>query len=181
MSAQPEKPDVSSLLTHVSTLEHERALLRQEKEKLENMLQNQTQQLDKYQEAKRTEMKTKLDTMITDWLTDIDVADDKIKKEFMNGMERLVKETKDESGVWQVMCCASAAHNRRVSEIQRLQDEYGSIKSLAEKGTFQTEEARVVGKRKEPEQPVRDVWSEFESFMKTNPVNDFIPQAGSST
>ena len=175
MSAAPEKPDISSLLTHVSTLEQERAALKQERERLESMLQTQTQQLDKYQEAKRTEMKTKLDTMITDWLKDIDVADDKVKQEFMTGMERLVKDTKDDSGVWQVMCCASAAHKQRVSEIQRLKDEYGSIKSLAERGSFQAEETRVVGKRKDPEEPTRDVWSEFESFMKVNPVNDFIP------
>lgn len=180
MSA-PEKPDISSLLTHVSTLEQERATLKQERERLESLLQSQSQQLDKFQEAKRTEMKAKLDTMITDWLKDIDVADENVKKEFMTGMERLVKDTKDDSGVWQVMCCASAAHKQRVSEIQRLKDEFGSIRSLAEKGTFQAEEARLVGKRKDPELPTRDVWSEFESFMKCNPVNDFIPSAASST
>ena len=110
-----DKPDISSLLAHVAALEQERAALRAEKEKAENVLQSRTEQLSKLQEGKRTEMKAKLDTMITDWLKDIDVGDEAVKQEFMNGMERIVTETKEDSGVWKVMCCASAAHKQRVS------------------------------------------------------------------
>ena len=170
-----DKPDISSLLAHVAALEQERAALRAEKEKAENVLQSRTEQLSKLQEGKRTEMKAKLDTMITDWLKDIDVGDEAVKQEFMNGMERIVTETKEDSGVWKVMCCASAAHKQRVSEIQRLKDEFNEIKTKAEAGSFRAEETRIVGKRKDPESRAGDIWSEFEGFMKSNGVNDYIP------
>ena len=170
-----EKPDISSLLSHVNTLEQERATLKQEREKLESILQSKSEQLNKFQESKRTEMKAKLDTMISDWLKDIDVGDETVKKEFMTGMDRLVNETKEDSGVWQVMCCASAAHKQRVTEIQRLKDEFNDIKTKAEAGTFKSEDARIVGKRKDPETASRDIWTEFEGYMKSNGVSDYIP------
>jgi hypothetical protein len=165
--ADAEKPDISSVLSHVQNLEVE-------KKKLEDYVALQNQRLEKLTQGKRDEMKKQLDTMIAEGLKDIDVTNEDVKKEFMNGMERIVKDTKEDSGVWQVMCCASAAHKRNVSRLQQVQDEYNTLKTRVEGGRFEKEEERVVGKRSQPEEPGPsgggggNVWDEFESFMKTN-------------
>jgi hypothetical protein len=39
----------------------------------------------------------------------------------------------DENGIWDVMCCASAAHNARVNELENLRKEVNSYKEQADK------------------------------------------------
>ena len=176
--AEPNPPDISSVLSHMQSLETD-------KKKLEEFVALQNQKLEKLTAGKRDEMKKQLDGLIAEWLKDIDVTDEEVKKEFMTGMERIVKDTKEESGVWQVMCCASAAHKRNVGRLQEIQSEYNTLKTRVEGGTFRSEDARVVGKRKEPEEEARggqgsggNVWDEFESMMKTNGgVGHFMPDA----
>jgi superfamily II RNA helicase len=177
--AEPEKPDISSVLSHVQSLESE-------KKKLEEYVALQNQRLERLTQGKRDEMKKQLDTMIAEWLQGIDVTNEEVKKEFMTGMERIVKDTKDESGVWQVMCCASAAHRRNVTQLQQIQEEYNTLKTRVEGGTFRAEDARVQTKRpREGDEGGGaapslsgggNVWDEFESFMKTGGgVTNFTP------
>jgi cytochrome c556 len=166
-------PDLNSVLSHVSNLETE-------KKKLEEYVAQQNQKLEKLTQAKRDEMKKQLDTMIAEWLQGIDVNNEDVKKEFMQGMENIVKNTKDDSGVWQVMCCASAAHKRNVSELQKVQSEYNALRTKVEGGTFSNEEARL-GKRRAEEEPSRgggappNVWDEFESFTRGGGVSNYTP------
>ena len=96
---------------------------------------------------------------------------------FMQGMEKIVKETKDDSPVWQVMCCASAAHKKNVTQMQKLQDDYNSLRSKVEGGTFRTEEARVGEKRKEAEEPSRsgNAWDEFEIMCRGAALGSYVP------
>jgi hypothetical protein len=169
--ADAEKPDLNSVLTHVSTLESE-------KKQLQEYLAKQNERLEKLTASKRDEMKKQLDTMISEWLNNIDVTDDSLKQEFMNGMERIVKDTKDDSGVWQVMCCASAAHRRNVGQLQKVQEEYNVLKTKVEGGTFHTEEARVGTKRPHPEEPTREpgnIWDDFETYMRGGGISNFTP------
>ena len=58
-------------------------------------------------------MKTALDTVVAKWLDD-SVANETVSTQFKEGMERLVKNTAEDSGVWQVVVCASAAHAKRI-------------------------------------------------------------------
>jgi hypothetical protein len=169
--ADGEKPDLNSVLTHVSTLESE-------KKQLQDYLAKQNERLEKLTAAKREEMKKQLDTMISEWLNNIDVTDESLKQEFMTGMERIVKDTKDDSGVWQVMCCASAAHRRNVGQLQKIQEEYNALKTKVEGGTFHAEEARVGTKRPHAEEPAAgngNVWDEFESYMRGGGISNFTP------
>jgi hypothetical protein len=176
MAEASDKPDLTSVLNHVSALETE-------KRALQEHLTKQGERLERLTQAKRDEMKTQLDTMIVGWLKDIDVNNEEVKTEFMTGMERLVKDTKDDSGVWQVMCCASNAHRRNVMQLQKIQDEYNELKTKVEGGTFRTEDARL-GKRKRPEdeeEVVRgpgNIWDEFEGYMKGGGLSSFIPEPG---
>jgi len=171
--AEAEKPDLTSVLSHVSVLETE-------KRALQESLTRQNERLERLTQSKREEMKTQLDTMITEWLKDIDVSNEEVKTEFMTGMERIVKDTKDDSGVWQVMCCASNAHRRNVTQLQKVQEEYNELKNKVEGGTFRNEETRL-GKRRQTEEPVQgpgNIWDEFESYMKAGGLNSFTPEPG---
>jgi len=171
MADADKQPDLSSVLNHVSALEKERLAL-QEHVKLQN------EKLEKLTAAKRDEMKKQLDTMIAEWLKDIDVTDDKQKQEFMNGMERIVKDTKEDSPVWQVMCQASAAHKRNVTQLQKMTEEYNSLKTKVEGGNFASEDSRIAGgKRKDPEEPTRggNVWDEFETMCRGSGLHSYVP------
>jgi|GEM_PF-2648948 len=167
----PSQPDLSSVLSHVSNLEKEKLALQE-------LYKQQNEKLEKLTAAKRDEMKKQLDTMIAEWLKDIDVHDEKQKQEFMNGMERIVKDTKEESPVWQVMCQASAAHRRNVASLQKITDDYNSLKTKLEGGSFANEESRIAGnKRMQPEPSTNsNVWDEFEEMCKGGVVNSFVPE-----
>jgi predicted ribosome quality control (RQC) complex YloA/Tae2 family protein len=166
-------PDTSSLLQHVTSLE-------EEKKKLADKLQQQEQMLEKFTQAKRDEMKKQFDGVIMDWLKEVDVSDEKVKQEFINGMEGIVKKTQQESPIWQVMCCASAAHRRNVTEMQKIQEDYNSLKTRVEGGTFRNEEARVGSKRSEPEPyssggGCKNYWDDFEAEIRGGAVQHFTP------
>lgn len=164
--------DISSVLNHVTALE-------KEKLSLQEFVKQQNAKLEKLTAAKRDEMKKQLDTMISDWLKDIDVTDESQKAEFMQGMERIVKDTKEDSPVWQVMCQASAAHKRNVTQLQKITDDYNSLRTKVEGGTFASEDSRISGiKRKEPDEPARcgNVWDEFESMCKGGSLSGFVPE-----
>jgi len=165
-----KQPDLSSVLNHVTALEKER-------EALQQFVKDQNAKLEKLTAAKRDEMKKQLDTMIAEWLKDIDVTDEKQKTDFMQGMERIVKDTKEDSPVWQVMCQASAAHRRNVNQLQKVTEEFNTLKTKVEGGTFANEESRV-GKRKEPEacsDRSGNCWDEFESLCKGGGLSSFVP------
>lgn len=162
------QPDLSSVLNHVTTLE-------KEKQTLQEYLKQQNEKLEKLTAAKRDEMKKQLDTMIAEWLKDIDVNDEKQKEEFMNGMQKIVKETKEESPVWQVMCQASATHRRNVNALQKMTEDYNTLKTKVEGGTFASEESRISGvKRLQPEPSQSNVWDEFEEMCKGG-AGAFVP------
>jgi septal ring factor EnvC (AmiA/AmiB activator) len=163
--------DLSSVLTHVTTLE-------KEKQALQEHLKQQNAKLEKLTAAKRDEMKKQLDTMIAEWIKGIDVTDEKQKEEFMSGMSRIVEETKEESPVWQIMCQASAAHMRNVNQLQKVTEEYNTLRTKLEGGTFAAEESRVGSKRKEPTETCSrsgNVWDEFESMCKGGALTGFVP------
>ncbi len=125
-------------------------------------------------------MKRQLDGMVDGWLSNIDITDDKVKDELVQGMNKIVNETKEESGVWQLMVCASAAHQRNVTQLQKVQEEYNTLKTRVEGGTFNSEEARIGSKRKDPEEPTREssnAWDVFESSLRGGGVSNFTPEA----
>lgn len=161
--------DTSSLLSHVSNLETE-------KKKLLERMQLQEQQLEKFTAEKREEMKKQFDTVIMDWLKEIDVSDEKAREEFVNGMQGMVKKTQQENPIWKMMCCASATHRRNVNELQKVQEEYNSLKTKVEGGSFRTEESRVGTKRIEPEPVGRtSYWDDFETEIRGGSISSYVP------
>jgi len=161
------------MLSHVNSLESE-------KKAMQEYLAKQADRIEKLTAGKRAEMKKQLDGMVDGWLSNIDVSDDNVKNEFVAGLNKIVSETKEDSPIWNLMVCASASHNRNVTQLQKVTEDYNNLKTKVEGGTFHSEEARVGSKRKEPEEPIRggggSVWEEFENSMRGGAgLNHFVP------
>lgn len=168
MSAtEPPKAELTSILTQVQSLQTDR-------EKLMKELENARQKVEKLTEGKRAEMKTSLDTVIDKWLVD-SVENEAIRAQFKEGMERLVKNTAEDSGVWQVVVCASAAHSRRINELEKLRAEHEELKTRMT-GEFGTEQSRKRGREETKEGgpgvpggsgDAADFWAGFEDLAKS--------------
>ncbi len=96
-----------------------------------------------------------LDTAIARWLSD-SVQDETVRKQFTEGMERLVKDTKAESGIWTVACEASSLHAKKLEEIEKLRAECESLRT-AGAGSFKDESSRKRG-REDADVSKNDFW-----------------------
>lgn len=166
--------DLGSVLSHVETLQKQ--LLAKENElkdakMREEEARRQAEQLNnmnqKLTEAKREAMKQEFNGKVRDWIKDMDskMVPEPLKEEFLNSCERFADKG-DETGVWRVVCCASAAHQHQVNTIQKLTEDYNNLKKTVE-GEFRTEESR---KRKEAEPTTQPagfgVWEQLEGMCK---------------
>jgi hypothetical protein len=164
-ATEPPKAELTSILTQVQSLQTDR-------EKLMKELENARHKVEKLTEGKRTEMKASLDTVIAKWLDD-SVENEAVRSQFKEGMERLVKNTAEDSGVWQVVVCASAAHTRRLNELEKLRAEHEELKTRMT-GEFGTEVSRKRGRDDTKEGSgaggadgdKADFWAGFEDSVK---------------
>lgn len=164
--------DLGSVLSHVEQLQKQLAAkeaeLKETKQR-EDEVRQQVNQLNqtnlKLTEAKREAMKEEFNTKVRDWIKDMDskMVPDTLKEEFLTSCERFADKG-DETGVWKVVCCASAAHKHQVNTIQKLTDDYNNLKKTVE-GEFHDSK-----KRKEPEQDVKPVvsgvWEQLEGMCR---------------
>jgi predicted nuclease with TOPRIM domain len=92
-----------------------------------------------------------------------------VRTQFKDGMERLVKNTAEDSGVWQVVVCASAAHSRRLNEMEKLRGENEELKNKMneEFGGKEGLRKRAREETKEAEKDGTDFWGGFEDHFKT--------------
>jgi uncharacterized protein (DUF2147 family) len=166
LSSEAPKVELNSILTQVQHLQTDR-------EKLMKELENAKQKVEKLTEGKRAEMKNSLDTVIAKWLED-SVENETVRTQFKEGMERLVKNTAEDSGVWQVVVCASAAHARRINEIERLRTEHEKLKTKVG-GEFGQEASRKRGREeiskdgleeKKVEGQGSDFWAGFDEIVR---------------
>lgn len=145
--------ELSSILTQVQTLQEER-------EKLARELEDTRARMSKLQEGKREEMKKALDTVIAKWLAD-SVENEDVRKQFTEGMDRLVTSTNENSGIWQVACQASHVHARQLEELERLRVECTALKERGV-GKFQEEASRKRGRTEAPASAAGDFWEGFD-------------------
>lgn len=101
-------PDLSVLLSQVKMLESDRERLTRELDEARKKIEDEQRRLEEVNtkmgrltEGKRAEMQQAFDTVIKKWLAD-SVQDEKVRQEFQTGMARLVENTAEDSGVWQV-------------------------------------------------------------------------------
>ena len=159
--------DLSSILSQVKGLEEEKTKLLQMLESERERLKESQAKTDKLSESKRVEMQQALDNVIMKWLEDT-VKEEKLRTEFKEGMERLVKNTAEDSGVWQVVCQASSVHAQRLQEFERIRVENEELKTRGSGGEFRDEASRKRG-REEGEAAAKDsnIWTEFEQDIRS--------------
>jgi hypothetical protein len=159
-SLDAPKAELTTILSQVQNLQTDR-------EKLMKELEMAKHKVEKLTEGKRAEMKNALDTVVAKWLED-SVENESVRAQFKEGMERLVKQTAEESGVWQVAVCASAAHARKINELERLRAEHEELKSRIG-GEFGNEGSRKRPREEgEPANETKvDFWAGFEESFKT--------------
>ena len=160
--------DLSSILARVQGLEEEKTRLVQLLEAERERVKEVQARAEKMSEGKRNEMRQALETVITNWLQD-SVQDEKVREEFKQGMSRLVDNTAEDSGVWQVVACASNVHARRLQELERFRLENEELKARGT-GEFRDEASRKRGRPGEDPEPVAsgtgNIWTEFEQEIR---------------
>jgi hypothetical protein len=164
--------DLGSVLSHVEQLQKQLLAKDNELKEAKQREEDARRQADmlnstnmKLTEAKRESMKEEFNGKVRDWIKDMDtkMVPDSLKEEFLSSCERFADKG-DESGVWKVVCCASAAHQHQVNTIQKLTEDYNSLKKTVD-GEFQDSR-----KRKDPEPDttpaVFGVWEQLEGMCK---------------
>ena len=103
-ASQPPTMDLASVLAKIQSLEKEKADMRAQ-------LEMQSSKLSKLQESKRAEMEQMMNSTISKWLESLQTTDAAAKNQLKDGLNRLVQ-SGDESGVWNVIACASSLRAR---------------------------------------------------------------------
>lgn len=151
-NSAPSIMDMASVLGRIQQLERANA-------ELSSTITAKDGQLERLTEGKRAEMKTLLETTIARFLEDLQTKDAKTKEGLKEGLARLAQRG-DESGVWEVMACASASHVEKVNELEKLRSEvndYREKEKQLQGGLFGSESMRISeparesGKRKSDE------------------------------
>jgi len=155
--------DMSNMLRHIEQLESK--LSAKEKQLLEAQLR-----VEKFSARTREGMQSALDTLMKKWMDACETKDEKCKEQFKHGMEKLVANSAEENGVWQMMVAASALHQRQEHDLDKLRGENLELRQKID-GHYATPGARtredVLGKRKADGDPASDedgaanLWSEF--------------------
>lgn len=161
--------DLSSILAQVRGLEEEKARLLQMLETERERVKEVQARAEKMSEGKRNEMRQALETVISNWLQD-SVQDEKVREEFKQGMSRLVDNTAEDSGVWQVVACASNVHAKRLQELERFRLENEELKARGA-GEFRDEASRKRGRDEGesagPPSGTGNIWTEFEQEIRS--------------
>jgi hypothetical protein len=108
------------------------------------------------------------------WMDACETKDEKCKEQFKHGMEKLVANSAEENGVWQMMVAASSLHERQENNLDKLRIENNELRSKVDT-MYGSTESRVVGeKSRQKEQMDRsdvrpdakeNIWEDFASSL----------------
>jgi chromosome segregation ATPase len=130
--------DIQSIMKQVAALQQQNSSLSQEKEGLSEQVKSFTSQVKQNEESltklrgsKQREMQQTFQG-IKSWLDGVPMQDAAVRDQLTNGLQDYIAKAADESGVWQVMVCASSAAAKKDEEFQQLRAEYESLKTRHE-------------------------------------------------
>lgn len=155
-------PDMSNVLAHIKGLETTNT-------QLSEQLKTAVERNGRLSQKTREGMQSALDSLMKKWMDAVETKDDKVKDEFKNGLTKLVSNSAEDNGVWQMMVAASSLHERQEHNLDNLRQENTDLK-LKMDGMFAEPGARVVGGKgkaeAEPErEPVQNLspsmWDDF--------------------
>ena len=118
----------------------------------------------------REGMQSALDTLMKKWMDSCETGE-KVKEDFKCGLEKLVKNSAEDNGVWQMMVSASALHQRQEHDLEKLQKENNDLRTRVN-GMYGSESTRVVGEKSKAESELvrpdfatdgggEDIWNMF--------------------
>jgi len=135
--------DMSNMLRHIEQLE--RRLQQRDGE-----LNDAKSRVEKFSQRTREGMQSALDSLMKKWMDAVETKDDNCKTEFKKGMERLVQNSAEDNGVWQMMVAASALHEKQEHNLDQLRLQNDELKQKID-GHYATPSSRTdnsLGKRK---------------------------------
>lgn len=150
-SARTSAPEVSSLLSQLSNLQSDR-------ERMASELQKLSTELSTMKESKREEMRKVFDDVVQKWLA-ASVNDENVRKQFNDGMERVIEKTQD-NGVWTVVVEASNLHARQIEELEKLRGECEQLKTVGD-SAFKNEASRKRARDEPAAGKGNDFWGDF--------------------
>ena len=157
--------DMSNMLRHIEQLE--RRLQQRDGE-----LTDAKSRVEKFSQRTREGMQSALDSLMKKWMDAVETKDDNCKTEFKKGMERLVQNSAEDNGVWQMMVEASALHEKQEHNLDQLRLQNDELKQKID-GHYATPASRTdnaLGKRKADDEMDRSdvgaettasIWDEF--------------------
>jgi chromosome segregation ATPase len=159
----------TSIMQQVATQERQIA-------ELKGQLQERNARLDKFQTAKKAEMEAMMSGM-RDWIKNLELKNENYRADFEKGLQRLVDNSADDNGVWQVMCEASASATKKEEQYQVLKQQYDDLKQKTNGGEFGSSDARIGEKRSALDSPDTgaaipgDIWSQFIADVSVSGYN----------
>ena len=137
-----QKGEMSNILAHIKKLEENNTTL---KSKLDVALERN----DKLSVKTREGMQSALDTLMKKWMDAVETREGKVKDDFKDGLQKLVANSAEENGVWQMMVAASSLYEKQEHNLDKLRGENQDLK-LKVDGLYATPESRVDNSRKRP-------------------------------
>ena len=173
--------DLRAMLEKIRQLEeHNRALATEkdaatrERAQLTERLDQSSSKLSVLTQKTQDEMMAKINTTISTWLQSMGGLPEEKRAQVRNGLEELAKATAEDSGLFQVMCCASEQHIANVTQLEETRRERDELQKRLEGGGFAHEEARVGEKRRadviSPEDPAKagGMWDDFKIMLQND-------------
>lgn len=161
-SAKSKEPNMNNILEHIKRLETS-------KQQLEKDLHEQKTRNEKLSQKTREGMQSALDTLMTKWMDAVNTKDDKVKTDFKQGLEKLVHNSAEDNGVWQMMVAASSLHQRQEHDLDELNKRNKELQ-LQLDGMYGSNASRVVGEKDKTREQgsasevapdVDDIWAGF--------------------
>ncbi len=164
---------IRELEAEKSALASEKNTLASEKQALQQSLRDTEARASQLSEKTRQEMANKVNTTIATWLQSMpeDTLSPEKRQQVMDGLHGLANATAQESGLYQVMCCASEQHIANVARLEEVRRERDELQQRLQGGAFASEDARLAGKRKaeviSAEEPAKPgMWDDFKIMLQ---------------
>lgn len=133
------KTDMTNVLKHIQDLESNNSALK-------SQLKEAVERNGKLSAKTREGMQSALDTLMKKWMDAVETKDPNVKDEFKGGLERLVKNSAEDNGVWQMMVSASSLYERQEHDLESLRVENNELRTKVN-GLYGEDVTRTVGSK----------------------------------
>ena len=159
------------MLRHIESLE-------KKLQQRDNELTDAKTRVEKFSQRTLEGMQSALDSLMKKWMDAVETKDENCKEEFKKGMEKLVQNSAEDNGVWQMMVAASSLHERQEHNLDQLRLENNELKQKID-GHYATPSSRMdnsLGKRKADEdigpgsvgaENTSNIWEDFAKDMSS--------------